>query len=132
MHNPINPKLLRLYNERSERWKFQHWDSPYGSDVVYYFIVDKQNVLIDWQVTVYDFIFNPKWEFAKLIFGDDYRCGYCHCCTIPQKEYDPNKKCTSCSMTFDTTPDYELHLEWMANDPFTYLENYNLPEDNYE
>ena len=72
MHNPINPKLLRLYNERSERWKFQHWDSPYGSDVVYYFIVDKQNVLIDWQVTVYDFIFNPKWEFAKLIFGDDY------------------------------------------------------------
>jgi hypothetical protein len=69
---------------------------------------------------IFNFLFNPKWGFAKAFWSDKE---VTKCCG---EEYDPDRACFACGNPSDWIHLYEYHLQQMviSKDPIKYLEQF--------
>jgi hypothetical protein len=108
--------IIDRYNKGQDKYFLKNIDYS-GFDIV---VRDKQNIYNFANLEIYNFLFNPKWGFAKAFWGDKEVTACCG------EEYDPDKICCSCWNYANWLNKHEYYLQQMAisKDPLEYLEQF--------
>ena len=110
--------IIDRYNAGQSKWQITRLQQ----DCIEVYEDDRESSYI---LTLYDFLFNPKWGFAKAFWRDNELCSSCGGDTAID-----NGSCSLCECDY-WIKSYQYHIQQMviSPDPLEYLEKFEEQSD---